>query len=785
MPYKDPHVARQKSAERMRRAYHAHKGYAESSDARKRQRRWIDPETGVRRKPVFVAIDGEGTNQDDGSQWYTLLAARTVSGNLGDAMTDRKSASIEDYRTGLPTEHCLQFLLDISWRGDQTYVAYFFNYDVCKILHDLSDETLLALWRGGWVVWNGRRDSYYIKWIPSKFLTIAEYRPTPGRPFNPRRDLGRQVTIYDVSGFFQCSFVKALTDWKLADNEQVGEIATMKGKRNDFTERERTRIRRYCLDECRYLCLLMNALASALWDAGIYLGEWHGAGAIAKALFAANNVKDHFGPEIEPDSDLERAILGAYFGGRIELFQQGYFEGGVYDYDLQSAYPSAAIDLPSLKGAVWTHITSPTMAEVNSFTGGLLLLSWDVTEKLARSRSNRQAPLPIGPLPFRYQGRITFPLQAGPTWVHLEEARTAMDIFGPTKFTLHEAWLFTSAENARPFAFLADIARERIRAKQAGEMKHIPLKLGMNSVYGKLAQGQRDPHKMPEYLSYYYAGAITARTRATILRAAVAAGPDLVAIATDGVFTTRCLDDNLDFGDVPGTWERATTPDDAMLFLQPGVMFSRRGQIKKTRGFARSTLSYEDSEVTYHDGLPFPDGLCPPGTPADESRRVERRWRAAGRAAGVVTIPGLASLWLQNGNRGRVGYTERRFVGIGGGVGSGRADLTGRWIEQRRWLSFFIGGHKFYHANEYSQPLDGDDDSYELGAEWEGANRHIRRLIPADFSGTSSEPYIKPHLVDERGSYELLALLRAGDERELIRSEQPDWMDYVDVEEML
>lgn len=778
MPYKDPAAKREATRRAMRKAAAAGKDYARlNSTARRNKVKKASKEWPL---PCFVAIDGEGTNQPDGTQWYTLLAAKSLAGPVG-RWGDSRTAHIENYRTGLSTEQCLNFLLDIGYWHSNTYVSFFFNYDVAKMLHDLDRDTLAALWHGGWVIWaTSRGDRYYIKWIPSKMLEVGEVKPDVDlsdlERFRPIKHCVRRTTIYDTSGFFQCAFVKALKDWKVASDVDLNLIEGMKGKRNDFTKEERAAIRGYCLKECEYLCKLMDALARALWDAELYLRSWHGAGAIANALFEKFGVADHLEG---PPAEVEEAVLGAYFGGRIELFQQGYFERGVLDYDLNSAYPSAAISLPSLAGARWEHISSPERREVFSTPDALWLCSWDVTEPLNKSGSQRRNPGLVGPLPFRERGRIYFPFRAGRTWVHSEELATAMRLFGAEKFTLHEGWRLIPATAHKPFGFLKAVAQERIRAKLSGEMKHIPLKLGMNSIYGKLAQGQTDPHRVPKYLSYYLAGRITARTRAVMLSAAIAAGPGVVAIATDGLFTTTPVL-GLPIGALPGTWEDASATETPMLFVQPGIIFSESGQVHKTRGFGKKSLSYFDYQQEYTDDVSVPPGVFPRLADERERRRILKRIHATG----AYTVPGLKTIWLSDGPTGRVPYRERRFIGIGGTVSRNSEDAWdsfGRWLDVERELRFFIGGGKFY--------IDGE---WDIGAThtalpdgYERISDLVYRLEPCDCSELASEPYVKPHLIDESGALDLMRLIEMPEYREILRSEQPDWEGRARIEEQL
>lgn len=52
-----------------------------------------------------------------------------------------------------------------------------------------------------------------------------------------------------------------------------------------------------------------------------------------------------------------------------------------------------------------------------------------------------------------------------------------------------------------------------------------------------------------------------------------------------------------------------------------------------------------------------------------------------------------------------------------------------------------------------------------------------------DFTGIESEPYVKPHLVDDSASVELLTLLEQEEHMEAERLDQPDWAGYDLIEE--
>jgi hypothetical protein len=61
---------------------------------------------------------------------------------------------------------------------------------------------------------------------------------------------------------------------------------------------------------------------------------------------------------------MRRRLTRAYFGGRIELCMQGIHRLKTYLYDLASAYPAIAVQMPSMEGGKWVRKINPTREEI-------------------------------------------------------------------------------------------------------------------------------------------------------------------------------------------------------------------------------------------------------------------------------------------------------------------------------------------------------------------------------------------------------------------------------------
>jgi hypothetical protein len=673
---------------------------------------------GPRPLPQFLAVDGEGTNQPDGSQWYTLLCASD-------------GTYLERYTNGgLHTTEILLYLMSKRMRH-RTLCGFFLGYDVAKWLSDMPVQNLAVLWKDGWTVWEDDGIPWYIKYVPSKIFEfgVCDQPYTPGK--KPRIRKGTHTLIYDVGGFFQCSFVKALREWKVGTPEQVDRISGMKEKRNDFVIEDAARIRAYCAQECTLLVSLMDTLARTLWSAQIELFQWHGSGAVAEAILSRHATREKLG---KVPAAFSEAVLGAYFGGRSEIFRQGVLPLPLHNYDINSAYPTALLRIPILEGATWER--------VGRYDPDAAYALWDVAWDVAPpGRRSYEIPAPLfGPFPYRRDGRIRYPYR-GRGWYHAVEVRAAMEVFGEPCFRILGGIVIRPIRDDRPFSFVADLAATRLEYKQRDDPRHRVLKLGLNSLYGKQAQKQVQAHKVPKHQNHYVAGYITAHTRAALLRAMHAAGTGLCAVATDGLFTTSPVD--VAIGSGLGEWEHKG-PIDGVLIAQSGVLYTPDDEtLVRTRGFAKASLGY----------------------------------------AKVLDV------WLRQGHAGHVVYTERRFIGLGGTVGHARFDEAGafvsapmasygRWIEAPRELVFRTAPTKL--RNEAGPrrlyDLDARDAGESIVLVPEHASLGFTGTLRDAHTWRASDAYTPGHLA----TGELAQLLYDQQAESWERHDQPDWDDVMD-----
>jgi hypothetical protein len=557
---------------------------------------------------VFIAVDGEGFNEGDLQTWHVGENQTEYTGYRHHYAYLSASTGAELYNeTGrLSTAECFDFLFSLKQSEPHAILVCFGgSYDFTQMLaHDLEHDDLRLLLQG-----DGRKLSrryadasfgeydYRIECRMRKSLSLSRW-PYGAEKYERhtkrdnttvwRRTKCDSVTLWDVWGFFQGSFLAALDHWLPTDPDYQF-IREWKGKRSGFFRGEIDTIRRYNFAEVRCLVLMMEKVRDAIRGMGLKITRWDGAGAIAGAMFEHHAIKEHMAST--PDA-VFTAACHAYSGGHIEICKLGHYTGKVYHYDVNSAYPHQFRNLPSLRDGTWRHgVGVPPLG----FT-------------LVHVRYAFKPRRPFYPLFYRESnGTILYP-QRGEGWYWFPEYAAARDFytqFGGTEFTALEYWHLENTNhlsNSRPFAWIEDYFERRKFLVNEAKRTGIPngeekmLKLGYNSCYGKTAQqvgarlvdGEIQP---PAYFQIEWAGYVTSGCRAQLMTAALGNPDAIISFATDGLFSTEALALEFSTDKQLGMWEADT--HDGMTIVMPGVYWLYDGERTRhySRGFNKDDMS--------------------------------------------------------------------------------------------------------------------------------------------------------------------------------------------------
>lgn len=265
------------------------------------------------------------------------------------------------------------------------------------------------------------------------------------------------IRVFDLARFFERQSLESVA---LAFGFEKKKWARDKVTKADLNKKG---FREYAVHDAVITEQIFNALRSQFLERSVD---------IAITETAARSTADAFRHEYVSEALENRnnraryAALRAVWGGRAEAFRRGSF-ARLYEYDISSAYPQAAIGygrLPETKN--WSEFSSlKTKA-----TGGCCYI------KFAFPRGETYPCLPV-----ITKGCMLYPL-TGQEWVTLDEARYAKEL--GCKIDVIEGWGFKGGSTALP-DFLSTVLAERAVATGA---KKAMLKLLSNSLIGKLAQ---------------------------------------------------------------------------------------------------------------------------------------------------------------------------------------------------------------------------------------------------------------------------------------------------------
>lgn len=564
----------------------------------------------------FIGWDGEGYNA-----W--------VVNSLGEIEAEHRymlfGASTGQYVSGmnLSTLEILDLMMFVRRQNPEAFhVGFSFEYDVNMILKDLPSRYMAMLTDVGKVKWK----EYLIKHVPHKQFQVT-------------RD-GITITIYDVFGFFHTSYLRALAKFDIGSKAALARITKGKAGRATFTYAELHEVIEYWSYEISLLPPLMDEIRKACYDAGFYITQWHGPGALASYALRKNGVHDWHGRNVPKTIQIARRL--AYAGGRFQDWRAGFYDGPVFTADINSAYAYAVAQLPRLDKGHWQRIDCKRIRKASDVPEfGLFYIRYDARDKADIARRDG-IPFPL--FHRDSSGNLTWP-PAVENWYWSPEAKI---VAGSKYAEFMEGWEFVS-DGTRPFRDLVYGAyNRRVQLQHSHSYAERAYKWFLASIYGQFAQRvgwDRNKRTAPRSHCLEWAGYITSFCRAWVFMAAipVAKQGGLISIDTDGVTSSIPFDNaNLPMGvgEELGQWKLEYFS--GILHWQNGIYWLRSmdGEWKdpKTRGIPRGSVGY---------------------SAADDSIRNNM----VGRMVGTGTT---------------INLSRTRFIGY-------RQSISGNWDNWRKW----------------------------------------------------------------------------------------------------
>ena len=311
-----------------------------------------------------------------------------------------------------------------------------------------------------------------------------------------------------------------------------------------------------------------------------YPRRWVSSGYLAEKVLINNEI------DFPKVNDLPEPVSNfawkSYFGGRFEMLQRGFI-GTAHVYDINSAYPYAITQLPDLNNGDWWQTDERILSKAKV---GFFKIQVDVDDLNL-----------VAPFPFRKKNRILYPSGKFVTYCTLQELLATKD---DVKYSILNSYQFIPRGKKRPFSkFINELYRKRLELKKQNNPMQLPIKVIINSIYGKTGQvGTRIGSLFnPVIFSF-----ITGYSRAMLYQFMKKHNleNDIVAFATDSVCTTKKVNVN---SQKLGEFSLDGTGNDCY-YLQNG--FYRLNDMWKQRGIGKlGSKEIEHLDTIVRDGKLF------------------------------------------------------------------------------------------------------------------------------------------------------------------------------------
>ena len=507
-------------------------------------------------------------------------------------------------------DYCLSVVRD---HPNAIHLGYYFKYDQNMIIWSLPWPAKQVLYSRGSCMVSRGTTKYYVRCVFGKTIRITRILANGDKA---------SILIEDFAPFFASSFVKAYeTLFKQPTDPRNWEVVKQgKADRSVMMYNDMLKVARYWRAEIVALYELAFEFRRIMFDAGFMLSQWHGPGALANYIRRTYGLIDHEwgGKEENLPPSVHDAVKGAFYGGHFEQFMVGNVQGPIHSYDINSAYPAAFCEIPSLRnGGSWRHVGAISnrewMDRQNSLrtSFGVFYVRWRGYRHEGDAVFNRR----IQPFPHRSRrGNISYPpMTEG--WYWAPEVLVASEIARENKgyeFEIIDGWVWEPASDDEwPWETLfQSMFKRRLLLKRNKNPVQMAFKLAMNSMYGKYAQRAGGKEKAPASHTLCVAGYITSACRAKVMLLMHSCQPDtIISVETDGVYTTTPPDQLrtprlFPMSDKLGEWEHEIY--DQMILLQNGVyLIKQEGSWKppKTRGIHPNHFQNDSGDTDIYPTL--------------------------------------------------------------------------------------------------------------------------------------------------------------------------------------
>jgi len=456
-------------------------------------------------------------------------------------------ATSKEYKEVNSFDEILNFLHSPKYK-DSTFMLWNIRYDVQSILKYLFREDK-DNWRDIALKIQDKGYDYHghnIFYIPNKLFKIKSGRNT--------------IVFYDIAQYYDYQSLNLMAERYLNDHKKdtgnwiIKSIEYTKGEitLNELEDYYRDNIKligEYCKDDAILTARLTDFMRSSFEMLNFKFIKPVSMAKLAERHIFDNYLYPRISEKMKNSHDFAK---NSFHGGIFESRIRGYLDKPIYNYDINSAYPTTLTGLEHLANGFFRWTDKPTKDSS---------MSWFLTDfdcKYIAYKKN---------IPF-YQSvfidDIEYEIELSKTSSYYPIGMRRQIITGLELDFLKRngyfnkvvgglEWYKENDKYEKPFDWIkaAYKMRRDIKSKDKNDVRQLTLKKMYNSCYGKTAQQK---HGYSRMTNFYYASYVTSDTSTKIAQLAHDNEKSIIEIATDGIYSIKPIK-GLNIGVELGEWE--------------------------------------------------------------------------------------------------------------------------------------------------------------------------------------------------------------------------------------
>lgn len=505
------------------------------------------------------------------SQWDKLTYKRPFLKDDRPKISRLAGIDSEAYKDGKPFMFCTYPQKDIispknfidtvfSEKYKYTnFLVWNLKYDSGAFLFFVNENALKYLWKNHTLIYEHKKYTFKIKYIPHKLLRIQHKDHT--------------ISFWDIAQFYHSSLDKAAKDYL---NKRKKDITTKNFTRK-YVNRFYKSIAKYCLHDARLTYELGVYFVDKLEEFGITATNLYSCASISFKYFCEHSRIVTSWDWWKYDQTLLKLASDAYEGGKFEVTSRGSFYG--YEFDITSAYPYEIANLIDITDADIIH--SPEYHR--NATYGFLTVRISNPEGKYLPCGVKRGHLRIYPA-----GEYTITITK-------EEYEYLLSI-NIQPHIEKGVWLHVHKKRYPYRKVIKDLFTIKAKYKNSDAMIYMASKIIMNSFYGKCVQCVEQPDGSIQAgpgWNPIYGAVITANTRIKVTRIQNILQDKCLAVHTDSVITTEPIPDRFLKPGI-GNFEAVTEGESIIIacgMYQVGNQCAFKGFVPKNNDSWKSLLN--------------------------------------------------------------------------------------------------------------------------------------------------------------------------------------------------